>query len=39
VGTGLGLAIVRELTVAMGGAVRAEVAPGGGSRMAVRLRA
>jgi two-component system sensor histidine kinase BaeS len=39
VGTGLGLAIVRELTAAMGGEVRAETAPGGGSRMVLRLRA
>jgi signal transduction histidine kinase len=39
VGTGLGLAIVRELTVAMGGEVRAEAAVPTGSRMVVRLRA
>ena len=37
VGTGLGLAIVRELTVAMGGAVTAERAPGGGTRVRVTL--
>jgi len=37
VGTGLGLAIVRELTVAMGGTVTAERAPGGGTRVRVTL--
>ena len=39
VGTGLGLAIVRELAVAMGGAARAEAAPGGGTRFVVSLPA
>jgi two-component system sensor histidine kinase BaeS len=39
VGTGLGLAIVRELAAAMGGAARAEVAPGGGTRFVVSLPA
>jgi len=38
VGTGLGLAIVSELMDAMGGSVRAEPAPGGGTRMVVGLR-
>ncbi len=38
-GAGLGLAIVRELTEAMHGEVRAEVAPLGGARLAVRLPA
>jgi two-component system sensor histidine kinase BaeS len=39
VGTGLGLAIVRELAAAMGGAARAEAAPGGGTRFVVSLPA
>lgn len=39
VGSGLGLAIVWELVTAMGGAVRAERAPGTGTRMVVSLRA
>ncbi|MFN2502719.1 MAG: ATP-binding protein [Acidimicrobiales bacterium] len=38
VGTGLGLAIVHELVGAMGGAVRAEAATAGGTRMVVTLR-
>jgi signal transduction histidine kinase len=38
VGTGLGLAIVAELVGAMGATVRAEGAPGGGTRMVVALR-
>jgi two-component system sensor histidine kinase BaeS len=38
VGSGLGLAIVRELTEAMGGRVRAEAGPTGGTRMVVTLR-
>jgi len=38
VGTGLGLAIVHELVGAMGGEVRAEPAPAGGTRMVVTLR-
>jgi two-component system sensor histidine kinase BaeS len=38
VGSGLGLAIVAELVDAMGGSVRAEAAPGGGTRMVVALR-
>ncbi len=38
VGSGLGLAIVAELVDAMGGSVRAEPAPGGGTRMVVGLR-
>lgn len=38
VGTGLGLAIVHELVDAMGGAVRAEPAPEGGTKMVVSLR-
>jgi signal transduction histidine kinase len=38
VGSGLGLAIVRELVDAMGGAVRAETGPTGGTRMVVTLR-
>ncbi len=37
VGSGLGLAIVRELTLAMGGTVAAEVGPHGGARMVVRF--
>jgi signal transduction histidine kinase len=37
VGSGLGLAIVAELVDAMGGAVRAEGRPGGGTRMVVSL--
>ena len=36
-GSGLGLAITRELVEAMGGEVAAQVAPGGGARMVVRL--
>ena len=39
VGSGLGLAIVAELVSAMGGTVRAEVAPGGGTWVVVNLRA
>ncbi len=39
VGSGLGLAIVAELVSAMGGTVRADVAPGGGTRVVVNLRA
>ena len=38
VGTGLGLAIVAELVAAMGGTVRAERIPAGGTRMLVSLR-
>ncbi len=38
VGTGLGLAIVAELVAAMGGSVRAEPLPDGGTRMVVTLR-
>jgi signal transduction histidine kinase len=38
VGTGLGLAIVAELMAAMGGTVRAEPLPSGGTRMEVCLR-
>ena len=38
VGSGLGLAIVAELVAAMGAAVRAEPAAGGGTRMVVALR-
>ncbi|MFN2607811.1 MAG: ATP-binding protein [Acidimicrobiales bacterium] len=38
VGTGLGLAIVAELVEAMGGSVRAEPGPGGGTRVVVTLR-
>jgi signal transduction histidine kinase len=38
IGSGLGLAIVRELVDAMGGSVRAEANPGGGTRMVVSLR-
>jgi two-component system sensor histidine kinase BaeS len=38
VGTGLGLAIVHELVDAMGGAVRAEPDPSGGTRVVVSLR-
>ncbi len=37
-GTGLGLAIVAELVAAMGGTVRAEPLPAGGTRMVVTLR-
>lgn len=37
VGTGLGLAIVRELVSAMGGDVRAEPGPTGGTRVVVAL--
>jgi len=37
VGTGLGLAIVHELVTAMGGAVRAESGPLGGTRVIVTL--
>ena len=37
VGTGLGLAIVADLVAAMGGSVRAEPAPGGGTRVVVTL--
>ncbi len=37
VGTGLGLAIVAELVTAMGGHVRAEGLPGGGTRVSVTL--
>lgn len=36
--SGLGLAVVRELVNAMGGQVWATTAPGGGARIAVRLR-
>ncbi len=36
-GSGLGLAIVHELVDAMGGQVRAEANPGGGTRMVVSL--
>ncbi len=39
VGSGLGLAIVAELAAAMGGSVRAEALPGGGTRVLVSLRA
>ncbi len=39
VGSGLGLAIVAELVAAMGGTVRAEPAPRGGTRVIVGLRA
>ncbi len=39
IGSGLGLAIARELTEAMGGSVRAEANPTGGTRMVVALRA
>ena len=38
VGTGLGLAIVHELVEAMGGDVRAESPPAGGTRVVVTLR-
>ena len=38
VGSGLGLAIVSELVTAMGGTVRAEAGPSGGTRMVVSLR-
>jgi len=38
VGSGLGLAIVAELVAAMGGTVRAEPLPAGGTRMVVTLR-
>ena len=38
VGSGLGLAIVAELVAAMGGTVRAEAPPAGGTRMVVALR-
>lgn len=38
VGTGLGLAIVAELVAAMGGTVRADPLPAGGTRMVVTLR-
>ena len=38
-GSGLGLAIVHELVVAMGGTVRAESPPSGGTRMVVSLSA
>ena len=38
VGTGLGLAIARELTVAMGGSIGVDSAPGQGARFRVRLR-
>jgi len=38
VGSGLGLAIVAELVAAMGGTVRAESAPAGGTSMVVGLR-
>ena len=38
IGSGLGLAIARELTEAMGGTVRAEANPTGGTRMVVALR-
>lgn len=38
VGTGLGLAIVAELVAAMGGSVRADPLPEGGTRMVVGLR-
>jgi two-component system, OmpR family, sensor kinase len=36
--SGLGLAVVKELVVAMGGNVWADVAPQGGARIVVRLR-
>ena len=36
-GTGLGLAICRELVQLMGGEIRAEAAPGGGSLFRIRL--
>lgn len=36
-GSGIGLAIVKELVDAFGGSVRATVAPGGGTRMEVRV--
>jgi two-component system sensor histidine kinase BaeS len=36
--SGLGLAVVKELVTAMGGHVWATTAPGGGARIAVRLR-
>jgi two-component system sensor histidine kinase MprB len=39
VGSGLGLAIVAELVGAMGGTVRADTGPAGGTRMVVSLRA
>ena len=38
VGSGLGLAIVAELVAAMGGTVQAGPAPGGGTRVVVRLK-
>ncbi len=38
IGSGLGLAIARELTEAMGGSIRAEANPTGGTRMVVTLR-
>lgn len=36
-GSGIGLAVVKELTVAHGGSVELERAPGGGARFVVRL--
>lgn len=36
-GSGIGLAVVKELTVAHGGSVELESAPGGGARFVVRL--
>ncbi len=38
IGSGLGLAIARELTEAMGGTIRAEANPTGGTRMVITLR-
>jgi two-component system, OmpR family, sensor kinase len=38
IGSGLGLAIARELTEAMGGSIRAEANPAGGTRMVLALR-
>jgi len=38
-GTGLGLAVVKSLVEAHGGSVRAEAAPGSGTRMTVILPA
>ncbi len=39
IGTGLGLSIVRQLLVKLGGSVRVDSTPGGGSRFIVRLPA